>query len=314
MAQRTIRTSIERIGPAWLSSPIVAVLALAGCRAPEATEAPRTAAVDPLERRYAVGETVRYWMSGVHENPARITRYAAQCDSVVRQREDGVFYEEVRWARLEVDGAAVELDEGSTAFRQQVSLDARFEMPLPDVSTVSPQLIGPIFDLMTFYVDAHPSLRENRLAKAGDSAFVAHGQPNSWADGNRVVVGEDCIDFDLTLAELDERGARLRVRHVPPAESSVRLAAEWMREAVGAAPNNWVQVSRDGSGGFQASVGHETFEVELAIARPSGRIERATMDNPVDLVTRACKDEGLTDCGETIRSRIRRRIELRVLE
>ncbi len=40
-------------------------------------------------------------------------------------------------------------------------------MPVPDVSAVSPQLIGPILDRMTFHVDAHPSLREGELAAAG---------------------------------------------------------------------------------------------------------------------------------------------------
>jgi hypothetical protein len=310
---------------AWCVAAFAAAV-LAGCGAtareegsaartstPDGPAAEGIAKVDPLERRYALGETLRYAMTGAHENPARTTRYTAECEGVVRQREDGAFYEETRWTRLEVDGAAVELDEASAAFRQHVSLDPRFEMPVPDVSAVSPRLIGPIFDLMTFYVDAHPSLREGRLAAAGDRAFVAHGSPNSWADGQFVVIGEDCIDFDLTLVEVGEASARLRVRHVPPGASSVRLPAIWMLEPVGDAPNNWVQVTRDGSGGFQASVGAESFDVDLSIARPSGRIERATMDNPVDLVTRSCKDETLGDCGDRVRSRIRRLIELRAL-
>jgi hypothetical protein len=293
----------------WIVGAAAIVLVLAGCQAPRGeTE------TDPLARRYALGEKIRYSMTGVHESPQKTTRYTAECEGVVRRRDDGAFFEDTHWVKLEVDGAPVALDAKSVAFRQQLSLDPRFEMPVPDVSAVSPKLIGPIFDLMTFYVDLHPSLRGGRLAAAGDRAFVAHGGPNSWADGHFVVVGEDCIDFELTPTELGGRRAHLRVRHVPPQAVGVRLPAEWMRKPVGAAPNNWVQVSRGRSGGFEAAVGSETFDVDLAIVRPSGRIERATMDNPVDFVMRPCRDEALAECGEPVRGRIHRRIELRALE
>lgn len=290
-------------------------LALAACGATgPAPGEPAPPKVDPLARRYVLGEIVRYGMTGVHEAPQGTTRYAAECEGIVKRREDGAFYEETRWTRVEVNGEPVELDAGSSAFRQQLSLDPRFEMPMPDVRAVSPRLIGPIFDLMTFYVDLHPSLRGDRLGAPGDRALVAHGKPNSWADGNFVILGEDCIDFELALEEVREHSARLRVRHVPPATATIRLPADWMRDPIGERPNNWVQVSRDGRGGFLASVGTETFDVELNIARPSGRIVSATMDNPVDFVTRPAKDEALTDGGAPVRGRIHRRIELRAVE
>ena len=143
---------------------------------------------------------------------------------------------------------------------------------------------------------------------------VPHGQPNSWADGTSVILGEDCIDFELTLERLEASRALLRVRHVPPEEARIRLPAPWMQERVSSdAPNNWVQVQRDRStpGAFVAAAGHETFDVAIEVERPSGRIVLATMDNPVDVVQRHCADEALTRCGEPARYRIHRRIELR---
>jgi hypothetical protein len=53
------------------------------------------------------------------------------------------------------------------------------------------------------------------------------------------------------------------------------------------------------------------FTVDLAMERPTGRILRATMDNPVDVVQRRCRDAALTDCDDPVRFRIHRRIELR---
>jgi hypothetical protein len=213
-----------------------------------------------------------------------------------------------------VDGREIPLDEQSLAFRQQLTLDGDRALPFPDIRSVSSMLIGPILDLMTFYVDLHPALHQHHLRQPGDHLYIAHGQPNSWADGKRVVLGEDCVDFDLTLVAASDRSAHLRVHHVPPPESSIRLPAKWMRAPVAEAPNNWVQVQIDESTTPPAhvpAVGHEVFDVDLQIERPTGRIMSATMDNPVEVLQMRCTDESLADCADPVRYRIHRRIELR---
>ena len=98
MVDRSFGGFSWRVGLAHFAS-MLAVVALASCRTEEPVRASGTVGPDPLERRYTLGETVRYSMSGVNENPARITRYTAQSEAVVRQREDGVFYEDTRWVR-----------------------------------------------------------------------------------------------------------------------------------------------------------------------------------------------------------------------
>ncbi|MCP5118954.1 MAG: hypothetical protein GY953_49740, partial [bacterium] len=90
---------------------------------------------------------------------------------------------------------------------------------MPDLRGVEPALIGPITDLMAFYVDLWLAIKSCHL---------------TGADGTRVVIGEDSIDFDITLAELDRPNevATVVVKHVPPERSAVRLPAAWMREPV----------------------------------------------------------------------------------
>ena len=59
-----------------------------------------------------------------------------------------------------------------------------------------------------------------------------------------------------------------------------------------------------------AEVGKETFEADIKLALPTGRILSASMDNPVDVLARECIDAARTVCGDPVRYRIRRHITL----
>jgi hypothetical protein len=75
--------------------------------------------------------------------------------------------------------------------------------------------------------------------------------------------------------------------------------------------NNWVEVDKTDGGKYLAEVGKETFNVDMTVELPGGRILSATMDNPVTVFARECTDEALTQCGQSQRYQIRREIELR---
>lgn len=302
---------------------LVGAAMISSCRSvstqPETRGAAAPVHSSPLARKYTEGETIRYIMSGTNQGRQGTLHYEAEAESkVVRDGRD-CFVEEIRWTRLTFANRDVPLDEASLAFRQRLSLDPRYEMSPPDITGINPMLFGPVFDLMTFYVDLHPSLHQHKLNAIGDSVHVAHGRPNSWADGVNVILGEDCIDFALKLEALDAQRAALRVRHIPPKASSVKFPAEWMQERVKpGVPNNWVQVQRapaqaaDASGPkFIAAAGHEVFDVLITIDRSTGSILSATMDNPVDVIQRHCADESLNMCGDPVKFQIRRSIELR---
>src|SRR5205823_14093181 len=94
------------------------------------------------------------------------------------------------------------LPASAAEFRQRLSLDTGFTLAVPDLRQAPPMLIGPITDLLTFYSDLQLALRKN-LISPGDHAYVEFGKPSSWADGTRVLLGEDSIDFDLTLKSVN---------------------------------------------------------------------------------------------------------------
>jgi hypothetical protein len=254
-------------------------------------------------------------MTGVNKGRDHTLEYEAQAEAIIKRDDQGRFIEEFRWTRLSMGTQEIALDDKSRSFRQHLSLDPNVEMSPPDISGLHPLLIGPVFDLMTFYVDANPSLHQGQLRKAGETRYVAHGQPNSWADGTNVVLGQDCIDFDLTLKAVNGKTAVLQVRHVPPKQGGLEFPAQWMHERLNPdVPNNWVQVQRDTTTTpprFVAAAGHEVFDVLIELEQPSGIINSASMDNPVEVMQRHCSDEQLTDCGEPTRYQIRRQIHLR---
>lgn len=260
-----------------------------------------------LNRHYHDGETLQYRMKGTNER----WQYEIQAAGVVKKDQNGKYTEEYAWSNLMSGGAAMPLSAASLQFRQTMSLDPDKPPAIPDLSKVQPMLIGPITDLMTFYVDLWLAARSGKMSHPGDHFYQKVGTPASWADGNYVVLGEDSIDFDITLTDVDRasQAATLLIKHVPPEQPSVRLPANWMREAVADTKNNWVDVQkRDGK--FVAAVGKETFDVRIKVSLVDGKILSGTIENPVKAKERDCEDEGLTKCGDPRRHEILRRIEI----
>lgn len=247
-----------------------------------------------LSRRYLEGERLQYVMKGQEDG----TTYEVRLTATVKKTADGGFVEEYAWSDLIVNGTPRALAPTSQAFRQAITLAGGAPFAPPDLSK-TPGLIGPVTDLLTFYADLFLAIHGGVLRQAGDRFYFHNPVTASWADGSVVVIGEDHVDFDITLTDVDARSgvAVLLVKHVPPAEPRIRLAAEWMRSPVADTPNNFVQV-RKTTDGYSGSVGKETFDVELRIAVADGKILSATMDNPVTKVTRECADATLAQCGE----------------
>jgi hypothetical protein len=267
-------------------------------------------------RHYTQGKFLAYHMTATNEGHTSVTRYEADAKGIVSQNASGHFVEEFQWTGLSFNGARVVLPAGSAEFRQQLSLDPAVQPSLPDFSQVSPMLIGPCADLLTFYADLWIAIRQGSMTHVGDHAHVKHGTPNSWADGKRTLVGQDSIDFDVTLAEVNTqaRTAKIVVRHVPPTQAQIQIPAKWMETPISDAPNNWVQVSRTDKGNYVAEIGKETFDVEISVSLVDGEILSATMDNPVSVLARECADAELAKCGNPERYQIRREIEIRLMQ
>ncbi len=265
-----------------------------------------------LTRHYHDGEHITYQMHGVNQGHQRTFKYDARADGLVKPGANNTYFEEFAWSDFRVGGAPFDLSPASAAFREDLSLDADYQLSIPDLSKVQPILIGPITDLLAFYSDVQLAMKQKNLQHSGDHAFFKHGVPNSWADGTYVLNGQDAVDFDITLDSIDRvsQTVKVTVRHLPPARSQIKLPATWMESPVGKTPNNWIEVEKDSQGKFMAQVGMETFQAELSLSLTTGAILSATMDNPVEVLERDCDDAALTTCGAPQRYSIRRQIQL----
>jgi hypothetical protein len=254
---------------------------------------------------------ITYVMTGSNKDRERTRRYEATAIGDVMMDYKLHTFDVFHWSGLQEDGKTVALPQDSVDFRQTLSMDAGYRIPVPALGKVDPVLIGPITDLMTFYVDARLAMSVN-LVGVGSHAFVKYGLPASWADGNRVLIGQDSIDFEVSLKGYDrkENVVTLSVRHVPPENPGLKMPAEWMFDPVARTQNNWVQVIKTPDGKFVASVGKEIFDVEIRAGLRDGRILSAVEDNVVEVSERVCSDEKLSDPGPPTRYKIVRHVEI----
>jgi hypothetical protein len=262
----------------------------------------------PLTRHYREGETLAYHMTATNED----WHYTADASSTVKQTASGAYVEEFQWTGMTSNGQPVTLSPVTIDFRERLSLDPDWPPPMPDLRKVDPKMVGPITDLMTFYVDLWLTNKIGILQHAGDHFHVPGPQASSWADGTRVIVGRSHVDFDLNLQSIDpvKQTAVVLVHHVPPSHPNLRLPAEWMQVPVADTANNWVQVTKTKDGKYAAAVGKETFDVTIVVSTADGRMLSASMENPVVTSNRLCDDAALSKCGVAQSHTIHRHIEI----
>ena len=269
------------------------ILLLAGC------SSARVAGPVAIQRRYSEGEVMKYnlALNGTESGEPDFSSLS-RAVMTVKKNAANSFYESIQWTSTSKNGADIPLAPESRDFRQLVSLDPAFKLTIPDLSKVIP-LIEPITDTLTFYADLQLAIRKSMRLETGQRLYVSHGIPNSWAGGT-VLVGRDCIDFEIAVANVDPAtdSALLRVRHLPPPAGCGEPPAPWMKEPVSDTPNNWYQVVKTGEAEYTAGAAKETFDDEIKISLKDGRILSATQINPLTGTTRICKDAALTDCGK----------------
>ena len=263
-----------------------------------------------LRRIYHDGDRLVYRFRATNKDRRKTVRYSAQAACTVKRDTAGRYTESIAWSELTVNESR--MPAGAAEFRQICSLDTSSRIVFPDISKVNPFLVGPISDLLIFYADFQLAARSYELNAPGTRTHVENSKPNSWADGRRIRVGEDQLEFDLSLGEIDPADSTitLSVRHSPPSWSNVNMPAHWMYHPIDSTPNNWVQVTRDEKGVYVGSIGSESYTVVMKIDLRTGAILNGTLENIIDILQRDCADSLLTNCGDTVRYTVRRQSEM----
>jgi hypothetical protein len=247
----------------------------------------------PFHRQYQDGEILKYRIQMTHTLDGVVTStYDARALSIVKKDRDG-YYEEFQWTSVIDDGKKAPLTKIDKAFRQILSLVPPYRLSVPaELPTLSRYLIGPVTDLLTFYVDESLLTRQESLRKSGDHIYLKTSAASSWG------TGQDCLDFDITLLNINEikKMGSFRVSHLPPSKICISPPAPWMETQVTDTPNNWFDIEHK-QNKWIASFGKETFDVDQQVDLSNGIILSATMHNPVVFQSRECVDEKLLNCS-----------------
>ncbi len=174
-------------------------------------------------------------------------------------------------------------------------------------------VVGPVTDLHTFLVAVSPQVGVDKVQRPGETYTSPEAPVASWANGDDIPVGEDCIQIAITLKELHADTAVYETRFTPPAEQTLEMLKPWMEaQVVEGTPNNFQQQMKIGPA---AAVmwGREEFVITSTIRRADGMILEATMDNTLDLRLKVGCDPALDTCQHELPMKIQRDLTLELL-
>jgi hypothetical protein len=270
------------------------------------------------ERVYAPGETYRYEMVRTyHENGAFKREEIAQ--SVHEVPADGAPRERISFSKLtkQTDEGTEDLTVAIAAFPAYEASIAQADNPhalaLPDIKGWDMGVVGPVTDLHTFLVAVSPQVGVDKVQRPGDTYTSPEAPVASWANGDDIPVGEDCIQIAITMKSLDADSAVYETSFTPPAEQTLEMLQPWMEaQVVDGTPNNFQQQMKMGPA---AAVmwGREEFVITTTVRRSDGMILRATMDNTLDLRLKVGCDPALTTCQHELPMKIQRDLTLELI-
>lgn len=184
-------------------------------------------------------------------------------------------------------------------------------LKLPNLTDLDKRLIEPITDIHTFLVAVSPHAGSDRVHNVGDRHAGVKPAIGQWAQAPALPVGEDCISIEVELRELTAKTATYVTTFSPPKEPCLTPAYPAMSKPVAEVPNNFQQIEVK-EGMRDALWGHEGFVVTATVARDTGGILSADMDNVLDLKMRmGCSDEALENCKMELPVKLTRHLSLR---
>ncbi len=184
---------------------------------------------------------------------------------------------------------------------------------LPDLTGWDMGVVGPVTDLHTFLIAVSHQVGADRLTRLGETFTTGEAAKASWANGENIPVGEDCIQISVTLLELNAETAVYETRFMPPADACLEPLKPWMEApVVEGTPNNFQQQMMMGPMAA-AMWGREQFIITSTVRRADGRILSATMDNPLTLRLKVGCDPNLDSCKHEMPMTIHRKLQLELL-
>ena len=271
------------------------------------------------QRVYSPGKEYRYRMVRSYFENGKFKREEV-AESIHVVAKEPPLSERIAFDRLSrtQDGKTDDLSEAIAKFPAwDVSLsptDGGVGLALPDILGWDMAVVGPVTDLLTFWVAISPQAGIDKVSKVGQSYVLPEAPVASWANGVDIPVGQDCIQISITLKELGESTAVFETRFMPPEEASLKMLKSWMDESVvEGTPNNFQQQMSMGEAAM-VMWGREYFVVTSTVRRADGMLLSATMSNELQLKMKIGCSSELQACKHEVPLHIRRELSLELQE
>ena len=250
-----------------------------------------------LNRRYQDGEVIKYHIyHSYFENGVLKEIQEGNALSKTVAEPAGGFHESVTWKRLTSNGKEVKADPN---YKQILTLDpkSKLKMAIPP-PTMMNRLV---FDTLNFFANEFVAISKANLIQPGDHALLNGKGVNSWKNPQTgIILGADCLDYDVMLLALNGRHATVRVVNIPPLSACEIALPEgnwsWLKNQLGEPENNLFQIQKQADGKFMAFSGIEIVDTIMQIDIESGKILSASMHNPVVRQVAICYDEKGNGC------------------
>lgn len=253
-------------------------------------------------RAYQEGEKIRYETTIERRDSGKLffTERALTEHTVVKLPQGG-FAEEIRWkeaSRKQANGETKDLAGGLTALdgRHLHTLSApgaQMEMP----RNVSGELINLFTELNRAYFALQGVAGSRGLSQKGDAIREGKDLFGNWSQGANT--GLDCFQRSFEVGKTDAKGnLTLHVKYFAPPKpcAGYQFPFAFFGEPVyQGRPNNYGTINKGPDGRWEAVWGNEEFTMEYEVSK-SGRLERASTQNPYHLRRRFGCNEKLEEC------------------
>lgn len=268
------------------------------------------------ERKYQIGEQCEYLLTRNYYLNTQWQHKATAAASLVVVETENLLADQVQWLSLlksDVSGTTDLSAEAKKVDSYFMSLQAGGPLKVPPLKV--PQMVGMITDFLTFFVAVSPHVGTPNVKSVGEIYVAPQSTKGDWSDGQAVIIGEDCIHPRVEMTDLNSLVVTYKTSFLAPTSDQVCITMnkDWMVEPVDVGtPNNFQQITSDGSGKFNVMWGHEFFVVTSQVERATGKLLSANMDNYLNLRMKTDCSTDLEGCQSDFPLTIRRALQLEI--
>lgn len=266
-------------------------------------------------RQYKPGKTSKYKLTTeVYRND----KFSGKTISIAELkvvRDTGFLSDEIHWlGKVSVTGKdTVSLDSIARKIPPyRISLSPKGKVLLPKLT--SPEMVGDITDLNTFFVAVAPALNMQKLTLQKPVHTNTELRKGNFADSMVILFGTDCIEVTQSLVEANKNYAIIKTEFIPPLSPCLKPLLDTMAGKTFDRPHNFQMIQKGAGDKVNVFWGVESFTILTKIDNRNGQIAEATMTNILNLRMRYNASQDLNTYAAEMPLIIKRDLKLELVK